>query len=186
MTDEKNDFDLESMRLSQDFASMAKTKKLLIHVPVRKPPKHQFFRVHPGEEYSFTAAVVEMDGDDTYLISPQLVPAIPELARPVRLHLYVTRQGAVGLWPVKLPGDDGKSNPWHQSAAEASQIAMDEWIRLVPNMAMGAYDVISAENIPTEPAWPDKTMGELIAKAFQGRVVDTEDHPLLKELQGMG
>lgn len=178
--------DLSEVRLSQDFASLAKTKKLLTHVPVKQPAKHVFFRVHPDEEYRLETSVIELDGDDTYLIHPGIVGAIPELARPVRLHLYVTRQGAVGLWAVKMPGEDGKVNPWHQSAAEAAQLAMAKWIRLVPNRDLGAYDVIAAENIPTEPAWPDKSMTALVNKAFADRYIDNEDHPLLRELLGIG
>lgn len=176
--------DLSSVRLSQDFSSLAGTKKILTHVPVRRPAKHVFFRIHPGEAYRLETAVVEMDGDETYLIHPNLVSVIPELVRPVRLHLYVTRHGAIGLWAVKLPSEDGKRNPWHESAAEAAQVAMVKWVRVVPNMDLGAYDVIAAENIPTEPAWPKKTMEELVNKAFADRYVADEGHPLLRELLG--
>lgn len=178
--------DLGAVRLSQDFSALAKTEKLLTHVPVRKPVKHQFFRVHPDEDYRLEVAAVELDRDEIYLIHPSIVGAIPDMVRPIRLHLYVTRQGALGLWPVKLPGEDGKVNPWHQSAAEAAQVAMGKWIRLIANMDLGAYDVIAAENIPTEPGWPNKTMSELVNKAFQDHYVDSEDHPLLKELLGIG
>ena len=178
--------DLAKVRLSQDFAAMTKTEKLLIHVPVRKPPKHQFVRVHPSEDYRLECFVVEIDGDDTYLIDPELVGLMTGLARPVRLHLYVTRHGAPALWPLKLPGEDGKTNPWHESAAECAGIAMEKWVRLIPNRELGAYDVVVADGIPTEPAWPNKDMGELVTKAFRDRYVDSEDHPLVHELLGIG
>lgn len=177
--------DLGAVRLSQDFSVLAATEKLLTHVPVRRPAKHVFFRVHPDEAYRLEAAIVEIDSEDTYLIHPNVLSAIPELVRPARLHVYVTRQGAVGLWAVKLPTDDGKVNPWHASAAEAAQVAMEKWIRLIPNRDLGAYEVIAAENIPTEPAWPKKTMVELVTKAFADRYVENEDHPLLRELLGI-
>ena len=178
--------DLNSVRLSQDFSAMAKTEKLLVHVPVRKPAKHQFVRVHPGEEYRLEVGIIEIDGDDTYLVHPAVVSAVPELVRPVRLHLYVTRQGTPALWPVKLPGEDGKTNAWYASAAEAAEVGMKKWIRLVANRDVGAYDVIVAESIPTEPAWPNKTLEELISKAFAERFIEDEDHPLLRELLGVG
>lgn len=178
--------DLEKVRLSQDFAALTKTEKLLVHVPVRKPAKHQFFRVHPGEEYRLECFIVEIDGDETYLVDPALVGHMPGLARPVRLHLTVTRHGAPALWPLKLPGEDGKTNPWHESAAECADIAMEKWVRLVANRELGAYDVVVAEGIPTEPAWPDKTLAELVTKAFRDRYVDSEDHPLIRELLGVG
>lgn len=178
--------DLNAVRLSQDYAAMSRTEKLLVHVPVRRPPKHQFIRVHPGEEFRLEVYIIDIDGDDTYLAHPAVIGAVPELVKPVRLHLYVTRLGAPALWPVKLPGEDGKTNPWHASAAEAAEVAMKKWIRLVPNREVGAYDVIAAESIPTEPMWPQKTMEELVSKAFADKFVDTEDHPLLRELLGIG
>jgi hypothetical protein len=178
--------DLNTVRLSQDFAAMAKTEKLLVHVPVRKPAKHQFVRVHPGEDYRLEVGIIAIDGDDTYLVHPAVVGAVPELVKPVRLHLYVTRHGAPALWPVKLPGEDGKTNPWYASAAEAAEVAIKKWIRLVPNREVGAYDVIVAESIPTEPTWPDKSMEELVSKAFADKFIEDEDHPLLRELLGIG
>ena len=178
--------DLNTVRLSQDFSAMAKTEKLLVHVPVRKPAKHQFVRVHPDEDYRLEVGIIDIDGDDTYLVHPSVVGAVPELVKPVRLHLYVTRHGAPALWPVKLPGEDGKTNPWFASAAEAAEVAMKKWIRLVPNREVGAYDVIVAESIPTDPKWPDKTMEELVSKAFQERFIEDEEHPLLRELLGIG
>jgi hypothetical protein len=84
-----------------------------------------------------------------------------------------------------LPADDGKTNPWHQSAAEAAEIAMSRWIRLVANRDMGCYDVIAAEGMIADPKWPEKTMSELVNKAFAQRYVDNEDHPLVKELLGI-
>lgn len=178
--------DLNAVRLSQDYGSMAKTAKLLTHVPVKRPPKHQFFQVHPDSEYRLEAMIIDLDGDETYLLHPGVAGLFPDLARPVRLHLYVTRTNAIGLWPVKLPAGDGKTNPWHQSAAEAAEIAMSRWIRLVANRDMGCYDVIAAEDMSVEPKWPEKSMNELVNKAFAQRYVDNQDHPLVKELLGIG
>ncbi len=177
--------DLSAVRLSQNFHQMSKTEKLLTHVPVKRPAKHHFFRVHPEEEYRLEAMVIEIDGDETYLLHPSVSGMFPDLARPVRLHLYVTRTNAIGLWPVKLPAEDGKTNPWHSSAAEAAEIAMERWIRLTANRDMGCYDVIAAEGMIVDPKWPEKSMSELINKAFAQRYVDSEDHPLVKELLGM-
>ena len=178
--------DLRAVRLSQNYGDQVKTAKVLTHVPVKRPAKHHFIRVHPGEDYRLEAMIIELDGDDTYLLHPEVACLFPDLAKPVRLHLYVNRTGSIGLWPVKLPGDDGKTNPWHASAAEAAGIAMERWVRIVANRDMGCYDVIAADGMIFEPKWPDRTMSELVNKAFAQRYVDTEDHPLVKELLGQG
>jgi hypothetical protein len=44
-------FDLENLRLPQNFSETAGVKKLLRTVPVRRPNKQDFVRVHPDESY---------------------------------------------------------------------------------------------------------------------------------------
>ena len=60
------------------------------------------------------------------------------------------------------------------------------WVRLVANRELGAYEVVVAEGIPTEPAWPNKSLSELVTTAFRERYVDSEEHPLVRELLGVG
>ena len=47
LTDEPGEFDLDAIRLSQNFGESSSIKKLLTTVPVRKPNRTQFFRTHP-------------------------------------------------------------------------------------------------------------------------------------------
>ena len=49
-TDVTTDFDLDSLRLKQDFSETLGVQRVLSHVPVRKPNKTNFIRVHPGED----------------------------------------------------------------------------------------------------------------------------------------
>ena len=44
-------FELESLRVSQDFVKDSGVKKLLTTVPVRKPNRQDFVRVHPDSSY---------------------------------------------------------------------------------------------------------------------------------------
>ncbi len=34
------------------------------------------------------------------------------------------------------------------------------------------------------PEWPDKTIDEIVQLAFNGKVVDTLDHPVIQGLEG--
>src|SRR5262245_28394028 len=45
-------FDPVALRLSQDFTAGLGVKKALLTVPVRKPDKSWFVRVHPSEDYA--------------------------------------------------------------------------------------------------------------------------------------
>ena len=121
MTNSTNPFNPAALRLSQSFADTVGVKKLLTTVPVRKPGRQDFVRVHPDPAYRLTpAAVIELKEDrETYLVRPDIAQQLPGEFNVVTLHTTINRQGVLHLWPVKHPGPDGKHNEWHRSAAEA-------------------------------------------------------------------
>jgi hypothetical protein len=112
-------------------------------------------------------------------------PALPPLALPRTLYTAINRQGVVFLWPVKLPGPDGKHNEWHRSAAEAAGRAMDRWVRVTANMAAGGYDIHVATGELTEPEWPKVSFQDILKIGFRDRIVDRADHPLVQRLRGV-
>src|SRR5215469_13562835 len=127
-----NPFDPEALRLSQDFASTAAVKNVLNVVPVRKPGKQDFVRVHPSVDYRLTTAVIELREDrETFLLSPEMRNELATEMAAVTLFTGITRQGTLFIWSCKLPGADGKTNRWHESAIDAAQRAMTKWLRVV-------------------------------------------------------
>jgi hypothetical protein len=88
------------------------------------------------------------------------------------------------LWPVKLPGVDGKHNEWHRSAAEAAERAMERWVRIIANLSLGAYEMFEATGDLSEPEWPDLPFADILKIAFRDRIVDTVDHPVVARLRG--
>ncbi len=108
-------------------------------------------------------------------------------AETARVELYsaITRQGCFFLWPVKIPGADGRSNLWHESALSAASEAMTNWVRVSANMSARAYDVIKAVETIPEPEWPtSKTFLELVNLAFAGRYITDMEHPVIRRLRG--
>jgi hypothetical protein len=180
-------FDPASLRLSQDFSAQLGVKKVLTTVPVRKPDKAWFVRVHPFEDYRLETAVIELKEErETYLVAK---PLWPELAgestfSPRIIYTAVNRQGVVFLWPIRLPGPDGKLDDWNQSALEAAQRAQAHWVRVQANMALGAYEVYEATAPLPEPKFPEVPLMELLKIGFKGRFIDNLDHPVLKKLRG--
>jgi hypothetical protein len=100
------------------------------------------------------------------------------------VYTAINRQGVVFLWPVKLPATDGRVIEWHRAAAEAAEIAMTRWVRIKANMSLGAYDVIAAQGVVSDPAWPDVSFQELLKLGFRSYFVGSFDHPLVKRLTG--
>jgi hypothetical protein len=179
-------FDIENLRLSQNFGELVGVKKLLTTVPVRKPGKQEFFRVHPGEDWRLETAVLELKEDrETYLVAPGLWPELPGELAPKLLLTIISRQGGVVIWPVRLPGEDGRQDNWIRSSLEAADFGQRNWIRLVPNMSLGGYEIYIAtrDDLP-EPIWPDLSFQEILNIAFRGRFIQTLDHPIIRRLKG--
>ena len=180
-------FDPASLRLSQDFAANLGVKKALVTVPVRKPDKAWFVRVHPDEGYSLQTCVIELKEDrEIYLVAPALWPALagePTLS-PRALFTAVNKQGVVFLWPVRLPGADGKLDSWSQSALEAARMARAGWVRVTANMSLGAYEVFQATGSLEGPQWPEASFRDLLHTAFKDRRIDALDHLVLRRLRG--
>ena len=180
-------FDPAKLRLSQDFAANLGVKKKLMSVPVRKPDKTWFVRVHPDENYRLPTMVLELkEENEIYLIDPSLWPELAtETTVSARvLFTAVNRQGVVFIWPVRLPGPDGRVDDWSRTSMEAAEMAMTKWVRVQANMSLGAYDVFEATADLPEPAWPKESLGELLRIAFKDKRIDSRDHPVLRKLRG--
>jgi hypothetical protein len=178
--------DLSTLRLDQAFAETAGVKKLLTTVPVRKPNQQDWNRAHPAREYRDLLAVIELRDDrEIYLLLPHIARELPGEFYSVVMHTAINRQGVIFLWPVKLPGPDGKQLEWHRSMAEAVELAMTKWVRVKANMALGAYDIYETESTIADPQWPDISFHELVRIAFRSRLVTNFDHPVIKRLRGL-
>jgi hypothetical protein len=185
-SDPPDPFDPASLRLSQDFAGLG-VKKALLTVPVRKPDKAWFVRVHPNESYRLQTAVIELKEDrESYLVAPSLWPDLAgeSTFSPRALFTAMNRQGVLFLCPVRLPGADGKVDEWSRSAIEAAELATKGWVRVAANMALGAYEVFKAQGELADPDWPSESFRDLLHVAFKDRYIDTRNHAVLRKLRG--
>ena len=70
-----NQFDPARLRLSPDFGASLGVKKALLTVPVRKPDRQWFVRVHPDEDYRIPVAILELkDNREMYIVDLSLAP----------------------------------------------------------------------------------------------------------------
>jgi hypothetical protein len=182
-----DEFDIEALRLPQNFIETAGVKKLLTTVPVRKPNQHDFNRVHPDPAYRANLAVIKLrdERDETYLLTPPTASALPGEYRMASVFTAINRQGVVFLWPVMLPEPDGRVNDWNRSAAEAAEMAMTKWIRLKASMSLGAYEIYEAQGLVADPKWPELPFQELLRIGFRDKLVNSLEHPLVKRLHGL-
>jgi hypothetical protein len=180
-------FDIARLRLSQDFVAAAGVKKILNTVPCRKPSKEWFLQTHPNEAYRIQTCVIELKEDsETYLVDPSLWSELVSESTfsPRALVTAINRQGVLFLWPIRLPGSDGRLDEWSRSAMEAATLAAGKWVRVQSNMSLGAYEVYEAAGQWAAPVWPDMPFQHLLKIAFKDRFINGLDHPILKRLRG--
>ena len=179
-------FDIASLRLNPSFLETAGVKKLLTTVPARKPSPQDFIRVHSAPEYRENFAMIDLKEDrEDYLVRPEV---LQELAGEVvfkTVFTAVNRQGVIFLWPIRLPAPDDRKTDWPRSAREAAERAMTQWVRLKPNMSLGAYEIIVSESVMADPVWPEPTYQDLVRIAYRDRMITTVDHPVVRRLRGL-
>jgi hypothetical protein len=174
------------LRLTPDLATGMGVKKAILKVPVRKPDKTWFVRAHPAPEYRLETMVCEMEGNEIYLLDPELWSLLSDESTvgPRLLVTAINRQNTLFLWPIKLPGPNGKNNNWNTTLKEAAELAQKGWVRVQANMNAGQYDVGMAPPGLPEPAWPSMPFQDLLKLAFKDHLIDDLDHPVLRRLRG--
>lgn len=74
-------------------------------------------------------------------------------------------------------------NSWDQTNLEACERAKTFWTKATSRKGEGVenYKISFAKEPDAfrDPDWPKQPLGELIAHAFGGRMIETEDHPAL-------
>jgi len=118
-------FDLAKLRLPQDFAATLGVKRALLHIPVRKPDRHWFIRVHPDPAYRLDCFTIELkDENETYIVLNDVYPYVAEESVPKTIFTAINRSGNPFLWPIRLPGPDGHRDDWNKTAQAAAELAM--------------------------------------------------------------
>jgi hypothetical protein len=177
---------IDALRLSPEFAAAAGTREILKHVPVRKPSRTEFFRVHPDADMALATGVfIDKEEREVFFVAPAMRAELAGEIKPVALMTCITRQGVVFLWPVPLPDESGRRNAWSETAREAAELAKTAWVRMAADMSMGAYRIYMAEGQLSDPVWPDKTLSQLLEIGFKDRIIDRDTHPVVKRLRGL-
>jgi hypothetical protein len=188
-TDGLNPYRPEDLWIDLDkIHSGGAVKRLITTVPIRKPNKHEFFRVRAGQEFWKPVAMIELEREQ-YLIHPSMVPHMdPDDFYRAYLCSAISKSGILFFWPVKLP-KDGRTNAWNESALVVAKQAIDSWAKLRSRQEDGRGGGFYEAEIPLanfgEPLWPELSLHELFSIAFKGdRIIDRVDHMVIQKLTG--
>jgi hypothetical protein len=189
-----NAFDLDKFKSTQSTA-LANVETLLPGLPHHTIKEAKdFVRLHPDEatywsvELCFVNVPIQGQKRDTlHLIMEELAMRhLPNaLIQRFRLALATKPYDKFFLCHVPTRNLDNK---WNETNLSCCTRAKTHWI-----MAASLYDS-GVEGYKGEfsrdpdafpsPKWPTETLGEMIGKAFDGRIIDHEAHPGLLRLIG--
>lgn len=163
------------------------TEQVLLRLAVKKPHKQQFFRVNPDVALRQQVLLLEYgESREMYLVVPELYQELTNVAQPYVLYFYITRDRTPAIWPVRLPGPDGRTNPWWDTAHAAAELALTDWVRLEPDVLAGNYKLYrpQREGLIPEPQWPTLSLSDILRLAFSGRFINSVGHTIIRQLRG--
>lgn len=179
--------DLSKLRISQNFNETVGVKKAILHIPVRKPTKQEFIRVHPDESMRLPAAMIDLkEEQEIFLVSPNLIPLLPGAVVPKLLVTAINRQGILFVWPIGLDLDEGRirKNHWNETARTAADLATKGWVKVAANMSLGSYEVFEASGKLPDPEWSALSFQEILKVAFKDNIITSMDHIVIRKLLG--
>ena len=121
---------------------------------------------------------------ETYLATPNMMGYLDNLATPKTIRLAVDSTGTPKLIGEPDIDPSSRANLWHTSLKYGVERGETTWVRIQANMSAGQYEIIESANDLGEPKWPNQSMEELINDAFSGRIIDSADHPFIRQIQG--
>ena len=98
----------------------------------------------------------------------------------------MTRQAVPFIWPIRLPGPDGKIDDWNRVCPLRRRRYGSEPLGFALRLTCTPAVTTFTRPPPSrpEPDWPDMAFNALLRIAFKGKVIDTLDHPMLRRLRG--
>jgi hypothetical protein len=179
--------DLDALRVQSKL--QVRQRSILTNISVvKKPPNDKHFRVHPEEAMTLVATVIFDDADNCYFITPGMrtQPKLIKRLRYVLMRLAVLwpEQQPV-IWPVPLVRAGVTDVAAWKSYRMAAEHAETHWTQMVWDPERRDFDVTIAENIPHEPQWPKDSLSDQLKIAFEGRIIDNDNHEYLQILRGI-
>jgi hypothetical protein len=120
-----------------------------------------------------------------YFVTPHLRSIMINGCSTKLLVLAVNQAGVPFIWPVPTDDEIQRKNAWNESARTGFHRAKTDWVKLVGDRVSGQYRVFLAEGELPAPRFPNRPFSELLAIAFNNRLIDSEDHYVIKAMRGL-
>jgi hypothetical protein len=180
-----NPFDPEALRADPSDDDIT-TKRVVHHMKVRKPYRHEFFRVNPDPTFSTDVYLIEAGEGvekDAFIVAPALAREIVAETSRRRLFVCVNRAETPFIWASKLPST-ATTNAWVDTALTIAESAKQYWVRMIPDIGAGHYEEARAEGLLAEPKFPGLTFTQILELGFKNKLITDYDHEVLRALRG--
>jgi hypothetical protein len=152
-----------------------------------------FVRLHPDPDYwsdELCFVNVPIKGakrDSLHLIDEDLAMRFLPSGKILRFRVALGGKPYDGFFLCKIPTRN-LDNKWNQDNVAACEQAKTLWVQATSRGEEGldGYFVQVARDPGAfpEPKWPKQSLSDLINRAFDGRMIVSEDHPALQRLIG--
>jgi hypothetical protein len=179
--------DPEHFRIDQSEVDQPATKAVLRSIPIRKPDRLEFFRIHPDPKYRMGPVpfIHLKQSREFYIVEPNLRAHLLQREYWIgHIFLAVNRLGKPFFWLVTTQSPTGRISDWYTTALDCIDEGMHTWVQLIADPDAGGYAVALAEDDLGEPEWPEQSFQELFKLAFKRRTVRNLDHAVFKQLRG--
>jgi hypothetical protein len=187
-------FNWDAAAKDMSFANIGDTKEIQIKIPLSKPSKERFCRVHPAEEYSINLPLVEIKEDPDlrglYMVCldagqdlRDFLLAQPGIVKNKRLVFATYSNDKHFIWPLNL-SDGHVENNWNITAMEGAMLAKKEWVRMLADLSSGLYRIHKPTGSLHDPEWPEEPFTHWLDLAFKGRIIRDLNHPVIRFLMG--
>jgi hypothetical protein len=154
-----------------------------VRFALAKPHPEEFFWVHDGDDWRVEMRILEdrtRTSNPVFVLHPDYEPPeeIQRWVKGVTIVACITRQNTVYLWPAK-----------HSTESAADVICEGIENPPVRPIWVPADKEYKLKLVPEElhkykPAWPPLSFAQMFDKATEGRIIASDNHPLIRRLMG--
>tara|TARA_R110002153_G_scaffold91147_4_gene222428 strand:- start:15 stop:665 length:651 start_codon:yes stop_codon:yes gene_type:complete len=193
-------YSLDDIASTGDYKDGLPSTRTYDIINLGKPGPDDWFRLYALKDrepglLGFQTTEVAKKKDADGKAHPYLIAGSPEFRATclnkfrgiqlVRLCYGITSTSSLFIWPVVVVEDLNSAIGWHQSGHEIADAACSRWTQLVSDKANSRYthiDLDDQSSVPNKPEFttPPVDYKTAIFKAFKGRIIDSEDHPVYK------
>jgi hypothetical protein len=185
---------LAARKSPEKVAQLIATQTEQLSVPVYKRlPDGAFWRVRDDDDWDPKLSEVLLlprkdggGGPEFLLVLPELEALfqsdakLRNLVRYYNLAFVADSRGRVGWWAVPSRSE----NDWHASARTGMRRLTVEWGMLKSDQGAKSYVLEKPNDDLGAPNWPAGSYDDWFVKGLSDKLIDTQDHPVLRELQG--